>query len=120
MTTDTRPLADLDKNALAAAVAAELGFSQRQARDVVTTVFDQIARTVSSGHAVTISNFGSWLPAQAAARPGRNPATGELMVVPARPTVRWRLSPRLRDHVRTGTVATIRKHPKGTLTGGDA
>ncbi|NGO69160.1 HU family DNA-binding protein [Streptomyces boncukensis] len=120
MTTHVQPKTDLNKGELADALAAELGISRRQARLAVEGVFDLIARAVSAGHTVTISNFGSWRPEEKPARAARNPFTGERVQVPARGGMRWRTSPRLREHLRDGTAATIRKHPKGTLrAGGD-
>jgi len=62
--------------------------SRRDAVAVVETVFNEIARSLSKGDAVQIAGFGTFkkkvVPARKA-RPGRNPFTGENIMLKAKP-----------------------------------
>jgi nucleoid DNA-binding protein len=62
--------------------------SRRDAVNVVETVFNEIARSLSKGDAVQIAGFGTFkkkvVPARKA-RPGRNPFTGENIMLKAKP-----------------------------------
>ncbi|MCX5201081.1 HU family DNA-binding protein [Streptomyces sp. NBC_00237] len=112
MATIAQPTGPLNKSALAAAVAAELGTTTHEGHRAVDAVLNAITRALAAGHSVTVTNFGSWRPVPRPARQARNPQTGELVTVPARQGIRVTTSPRLRDLVRTGAVtASIRKNP---------
>jgi nucleoid DNA-binding protein len=113
MATIVQPTGPLNKAALAAAVAAELGTTTQEGHLAVDAVLNAITRTLAAGHSVSITNFGSWHSVPRPARQTRNPQTGESLTVPARQGIRVRTSPRLRDLVRAGdvTAASIRKNP---------
>ena len=104
----------LNQTALAHAVAKRLGVSQAHGRDAVRAVLDTIAEAVTSGRDVSLTNFGTFRHVIDQQRTARNPHTGGRVLLPARPTVRFRLAPRLRDVVRAGDPAgSIRKqNPK--------
>ncbi|MFG2900943.1 HU family DNA-binding protein [Streptomyces zaomyceticus] len=108
------PTTRLNTVALAEAVATELDVSNTDGRRIVQAVFDVIARAVAGGHPVAITNFGTFLPIERAARTARNPQTGQPVTVPANTDVRFRVSPGLRATVRTAdpASATIRKRPQ--------
>lgn len=103
---------DLNKTALAQAVADELGVPFADGHRAVDAVLNTITRTVAAGHSVTVTNFGSWHAVQRPACTRRNPQTGEPVAVPARQEVRVLLSPALRDAVAAANPnASIRKRP---------
>lgn len=77
------------KNDLVAAIQSVLPEnSRRDAVAVVETVFNEIARSLSKGEQVQIAGFGTFkkkvVPARKA-RPGRNPFTGENIMLKAKP-----------------------------------
>lgn len=77
------------KNDLVAAIQGVLPEnSRRDAVAVVETVFNEIARSLAKGEAVQIAGFGTFkkkvVPARKA-RPGRNPFTGENIMLKAKP-----------------------------------
>ncbi|MFG2400729.1 HU family DNA-binding protein [Streptomyces lydicus] len=111
MSIRTVPTGPLNRTALAEALAVETGVSICQATDSVNALLDIITRTVTAGHPVTVTNFGSWYPHDRAARNARNPQTGETFVAPASRGIRFRISPRLAAVVRAGdpATATVRK-----------
>ena len=47
------------------------------------TLVDTITTTVAAGDSVTLVGFGTFKPAQRAAREGKNPKTGEKISIPA-------------------------------------
>lgn len=96
------PTGPLNKTGLAEAVAADLGISVQDGFRVLDAVLGPIARTVTAGHDVTVTNFGTWRHVHHPARKARNPQTGEKVTVPARSAVRFRVSPRLQDVVNGG------------------
>ncbi|MFI0915225.1 HU family DNA-binding protein [Streptomyces abikoensis] len=111
--TDSTP-ARVNKAALVSAVAAETSMAARDVARVLDTTLDTIARTVTAGGSVSISNFGTWLARTLPPRMVRNPQTGELRHQPARTVARFRIAPRFQTTVQGAdpAAATVRKRPK--------
>ncbi|MFF8409016.1 HU family DNA-binding protein [Streptomyces omiyaensis] len=119
--THATPTARLNTTTLADAVAAELDIPAADARAAVQAVFTVIARSVTAGVPVAVTNFGTFLPVAQPARTRRNPQDGSPVEVPAHQDVRFRVSPGLRATVRTADPvrATIRKRPQSLRTSTD-
>lgn len=106
------PNGPLNKTQLAATVAGELGVSLDDGVRALNAVLNSITRTVTAGHDVTVTNFGTFRAVTDPARIGRNPQTGDAVAIPSRPTVRFRVAPRLLEVVRGGDpTVSIRKRP---------
>ncbi len=73
----------MNKQELIAIVAEENEISKAQAGRVVNTVFDAIVKAVAKGDGFQLVGFGTFKAVERAAREGRNPATGETIVIPA-------------------------------------
>lgn len=71
-------------------------------RDVVDQLLEIIRQSLESGQDLLISGFGRFCTKSKPARRGRNPATGESTVLPARRMVTFRCSGRLRQRVNDG------------------
>ncbi len=69
----------------------------RHKLDVVETLIEIIKKTLESGEEVMISGFGKFATREKRERRGRNPATGEDMILEARRVVTFSASQRLRD-----------------------
>lgn len=80
-------------------IVAELGFSRREAKDVVDAFFAEMHDALVGGGPIRLSGFGSFALRDKGARPGRNPRTGEEKTVSARRVVTFRSSQKLRDRV---------------------
>lgn len=80
------------------------GFSKREAAELVDAVFDALKESLEGGHKLKISGFGNFVLRDKADRFGRNPATTERMVLPARRVVRFRPSPVLRALINGETA----------------
>ena len=61
--------------------------------------FDPKWLEVAKGDKVTLVGFGSWEPRKRAARTGRNPQTGEAIVIPAHTAVTFKAGKGLKDCV---------------------
>jgi integration host factor subunit alpha len=89
----------LTKTRIIDAVAVGNGFSRKQASDTVETVLELIKQALESGSDVLISGFGKFIVKQKAERKGRNPNTGDDMLLPPRRVVTFRHSGQLREKI---------------------
>ena len=81
---------------LSDAVCREVGLSQNDSAQLVDSVLEMIARSLVAGEEVKISSFGSFRARQKNARIGRNPKTGQEVLITARRAVVFRPSHLLR------------------------
>ena len=82
-----------------AAVAKDTGVSQGDAGKVLTSIVENIHKSLKDGGDVRISNLGVFDTADRAEREGRNPATGATIKIAASKAVRFRVSKPLKDAV---------------------
>ena len=80
-------------------VIQRIGFTRNKSMDVVEQVLEIIKRTLEQGDDVLVSNFGKFSVKEKDQRKGRNPATGESMVLDARRVITFKGSNTLRDNV---------------------
>ena len=62
----------------------QVGFSKKESAELVETVFETIKKTLSVGEKVKISGFGNFVVRPKNARKGRNPQTGQEILLEAR------------------------------------
>ena len=87
----------LTKSHLIDAIADQNGFTRKNSSETVETILELIKSTLASGEDVLISGFGKFCAKEKRERRGRNPATGEDMVLGPRRVVTFRCSGKLRD-----------------------
>ena len=73
--------------------------SKKRSREIVGSLFEIIKETLTKGDDVLISGFGKFLVKFKWARSGRNPQTGERIILRSRRVVRFHPSPKLRDRI---------------------
>ena len=61
-----------------------VGFSKKEAADVVESIFEVIKQRLESGEKVKISGFGNFVINDKRPRKGRNPQTGEEIIISGR------------------------------------
>lgn len=83
------------------ALYEKVGFSKKEAADLVELVFDSLKQTLAKGEKIKISGFGNFLVREKRARIGRNPQTGEQIEISARRVLTFRPSQVLRAEVNT-------------------
>ncbi len=89
----------MTKADLIAAVADKTGLTKAAAEKAVVAVTSSITETLASGEAVNLVGFGSFRPKHRAARKGRNPKTGEPMMIEASNSVRFSVGAALKKAV---------------------
>jgi integration host factor subunit alpha len=67
--------------------------------DLVESIISTMKNTLESGEDILISGFGKLCVKEKAERKGRNPATGEDLMQPARKVVTFKCSGKLRDRI---------------------
>ncbi|HEX6736718.1 MAG TPA: integration host factor subunit alpha [Vicinamibacteria bacterium] len=68
------------------------GISNREAARLVEIIFDAIKNRLGDGEKVQITGFGTFVVRQKRERRGRNPQTGEEMLIKPRKSVVFRAS----------------------------
>jgi integration host factor alpha subunit len=91
------------KAEIARRIADETDLTQVKAAEVVETIFDEIKRALQQGDAVILRRFGSFHVRDRQARIGRNPKTGQEMVIPACRVVRFKSGKQFKAAVNTST-----------------
>ncbi len=97
MTTSVK--SSLTKADLTELLYDRVGVNKREAKDIVDGFFAQISDVLIEGKAVRISGFGNFQLRDKAARPGRNPKTGDLIPISARRVVTFHASQKLKELV---------------------
>ncbi len=90
---------NVTRKELALVVNERLGVSQRNAAEIVDTVFATMKRTLVRGESIKLVQFGTLMVRDKAPRRGRNPRTGEAMTITKRKMVSFRPSKRLRERL---------------------
>lgn len=89
----------LTKANLVDAIKNESGLTRKQSFELVEALLKIIKRNLENGEDVLISGFGKFCVKEKKERKGRNPATGEDMMLAPRKVVTFRCSPVLRERI---------------------
>lgn len=79
----------------------KLGFSKRECANIVDSCFEIIKKSLANGENVKISGFGNFIVKEKNARRGRNPQTGQEIVISKRKVLNFRLSQVLKDEINS-------------------
>jgi integration host factor subunit alpha len=71
--------------------------SQSRANDVVNSLFETIKQALAKGESVIIPGFGKFQVKFKWPRKGRNPQTGEMIILKSRRTISFKVSPKLKE-----------------------
>ena len=77
----------------------DLGLSKRKSVEVIESLLEIIKRSLESSEDVLISGFGKFCVKDKAQRRGRNPATGEDLILRGRKVVTFKCSGKLRHKI---------------------
>ena len=89
----------LTKTQIVETIAEHNGFPKSQSFKIVEIVLELIKNSLESGEDVLISRFGKFCVKEKRERKGRNPATGEDMMLRPRKTVTFKCSGKLKDKI---------------------
>ena len=87
----------ITKNSLVNLLHDEVGLNKREAKEFIETFFEVIKVELENGNDVKISGFGNFNLRDKAARPGRNPKTGEDVTISERRVVTFKSGLKLRS-----------------------
>jgi len=87
----------LTKNDIVEHLRNELGMPRNQTIEIVESLLEIIKSTLHSGEDLLVSGFGKFCVKTKNQRRGRNPATGEDMILEGRKIVTFKCSNKLRD-----------------------
>ena len=96
----------LTKAHLADLLFEQIGLNKRESKDMVDAFFDLMVDSLIAGDDVKISGFGNFQIRTKAARPGRNPRTGELIPIDARRVATFHASHKLKDQIQDDSAAS--------------
>jgi len=89
----------LTKADIAESISKETGYKKMQSLELIDSLFEIIKQTLESGEDVLISSFGKFSVKEKRERTGRNPQTGEPIILAPRKVVIFKWSGKLRDKV---------------------
>jgi len=93
----------LTKQDIANALVKKTDLTQTQALVLTNQFFEQIIETLSKGEDVKLSSFGNFVVRKKSQRPGRNPKTGEEVIISARKVVTFKAGPKLKSATQQGS-----------------
>lgn len=79
----------------------ELGFTKKKSIDIIETLLEIIKRTLADTDDVLISGFGKFCIKDKGKRRGRNPATGDDLILRKRKVVTFKCSGKLRNKINS-------------------
>jgi integration host factor subunit alpha len=89
----------LTKANIVDAIHNDLGFPKNRSAELIEILLEKIKNSLETGEDVLISGFGKFCVREKKARRGRNPATGDDMMLAQRQVVTFRCSHLLREKI---------------------
>ena len=89
----------LTKAKIVEAIQSQNSITKKESSELVESVINIIKNTLEDGDDVMISGFGKFCVKQKKARRGRNPATGQELMLDPRKVVTFKCSGKLRDRI---------------------
>lgn len=91
----------MNRNDLVMALANTTGMKVKEADDAVVRTLHEILVFISQHEGLSLMGFGSFRVRKKAARTGRNPRTGENIVIPEKFTISFRPGKVMKDMVNS-------------------
>ncbi|MBN2123564.1 MAG: integration host factor subunit alpha [Deltaproteobacteria bacterium] len=91
----------LTKSAIVEDIAG-LGFTKKRSEQLVEAVLEIIKNALQEGDDVLVSGFGKFCVKEKKRRRGRNPATGDVLILNERRVVTFKVSSVLKDRINEG------------------
>ena len=89
----------LTKADIAEVICNQVGHTKKHSASLVDSLFEIIKETLEDGKDVLISGFGKFSVRERSERKGRNPLTGDAIILPARKVVTFQCSGKLRGKI---------------------
>lgn len=98
-------------------VYEKIGFSKKEAADLVELIFDLMKETLEKGEKIKISGFGNFVVRGKKSRVGRNPQTGQSIEISARRVLTFRPSQVLKNALNSPTTSSNKPSSSSTSSG---
>lgn len=95
------------------------GFSKKESADLVDLVFETMKETLGRGEKIKISGFGNFVLRDKRQRQGRNPQTGDPIVITARRVLNFKASQLLKQALNDGRLPTETPVPQTVHAAGE-
>ena len=92
----------LTKARVVESIHNQVGFTRNRSSEIVEILLEIIKSKLESNEDVLISGFGKFCVKQKKERRGRNPATGEDLMLAPRKVVTFNCSGKLRNRINSG------------------
>jgi len=89
----------LTKAQIIESIQNQTGFPKNKSSEIVETLLEIIKGSLVSGEDVLISGFGKFFVREKRERKGRNPATGDAMMLRSRKVITFKCSGKLRNKI---------------------
>ncbi|AUB67128.1 HU family DNA-binding protein (plasmid) [Bacillus cereus] len=89
----------MNKTELITQVAVKTGLKKSHASLTVDTLLESIQHVLQNGDNVQLIGFGTFEVRERAAREGRNPSTGESLIIPAKKAPAFKAGKQLKEAV---------------------
>jgi integration host factor subunit alpha len=89
----------MQKLEIAKRIHQAVGMSEEQAAELLDWILELLKATLHKGERIIVPNFGVFTVRNKPTRMGRNPRTGEAIMISPRRVVTFRASPHLRTEV---------------------
>ncbi len=83
-------------------ISERIGFSKKEASEVVDSIFEVLKSRLADGGKVKISGFGNFIVNEKRPRKGRNPQTGDEIIISGRRVLSFKASPVLKKAMNHG------------------
>lgn len=90
----------MKKSELIEAIANKTGGTKKDAEAMVNAFTEVVTETLANGDSIQLVGFGTFEVRQRAARQGRNPSTGEPMLIPSSKTPAFKAGSKLKEAVK--------------------
>ena len=87
----------ITKNTLVEMLHNEVGLNKREAKEFIEVFFESLKKNLENGNDIKISGFGNFTLREKNARPGRNPKTGEEVLIKERRVVTFKSGLKLKN-----------------------
>ena len=88
------------KDKLIESLCKKTGLSNKIAKEIIETIFEEISWALSRGEDVTLSGFGKFLVVLRKERKGRNPRTREEIIIPEAKVPKFKAGKILKEIVK--------------------
>ncbi len=89
----------MTKTELIDKVSSETELSKAETGKVLTSIIDNISKSLKKGDSITLTGFGTFAVSKRKARSGKNPQTGEPLKIPARKVATFKAGKTLKELV---------------------